>query len=55
MCIRDSSNTSLTKTGAGTLTLTGNNAYTSGTTISEGTLKGNIASGTDLSLSLIHI
>ena len=46
----DNSNTSLTKTGAGTLTLTGNNAYTSGTTISEGTLKGNIASGTDLSI-----
>ena len=47
----DNSNTSLTKTGAGTLTLTGNNAYTSGTTISEGTLKGNIASGTDLSIA----
>ena len=44
------SNTSLIKTGAGTLTLTGNNAYTGGTTISEGTLKGNIASGTDLSI-----
>ena len=47
----DNSNTSLTKTGAGTLTLTGNNAYTGGTTISEGTLKGNIASGTDLSIA----
>ena len=46
----DNSNTSLTKTGAGTLTLTRNNAYTGGTTISEGTLKGNIASGTDLSI-----
>ena len=47
----DNSNTSLTKTGAGTLTLTGNNAYTGSTTISEGTLKGNIASGTDLSIA----
>ena len=47
----DNSNTSLTKTGAGTLTLTRNNAYTGGTTISEGTLKGNIASGTDLSIA----
>ena len=45
------SNTSLIKTGAGTLTLTGTNAYTGGTTISEGTLKGNIASGTDLSIA----
>ena len=49
--IIDNSNTSLTKTGAGTLTLTGNNAYTGSTTISEGTLKGNIASGTDLSIA----
>ena len=49
--IIDNSNTSLTKTGAGTLTLTRNNAYTGGTTISEGTLKGNIASGTDLSIA----
>ena len=48
--IIDNSNTSLTKTGAGTLTLTGNNAYTGSTTISDGTLKGNIASGTDLSI-----
>ena len=47
----DNSNTSLTKTGAGTLTLTGNNAYTGSTTISDGTLKGNIASGTDLSIA----
>ena len=47
----DNSNTSLIKTGAGTLTLTGTNAYTGGTTISEGTLKGNIASGTDLSIA----
>ena len=47
----DNSNTSLIKTGAGTLTLTGNNAYTGSTTISEGTLKGNIASGTDLSIA----
>ena len=45
------SNTSLIKTGAGTLTLTGTNAYTGSTTISEGTLKGNIASGTDLSIA----
>ena len=49
--IIDNSNTSLTKTGAGTLTLTGNNAYTGSTTISDGTLKGNIASGTDLSIA----
>ena len=49
--IIDNSNTSLIKTGAGTLTLTGNNAYTGSTTISEGTLKGNIASGTDLSIA----
>ena len=48
--IIDNSNTSLLKNGAGTLTLTGNNAYTGSTTISEGTLKGNIASGTDLSI-----
>ena len=47
----DNSNTSLIKTGAGTLTLTGNNAYTGGTTINAGTLKGNIASGTDLSIA----
>ena len=45
------SNTSLIKNGAGTLTLTGTNAYTGSTTISEGTLKGNIASGTDLSIA----
>ena len=49
--IIDNSNTSLLKNGAGTLTLTGNNAYTGSTTISEGTLKGNIASGTDLSIA----
>ena len=49
--IIDNSNTSLLKTGAGTLTLTGNNAYTGSTTISDGTLKGNIASGTDLSIA----
>jgi fibronectin-binding autotransporter adhesin len=30
---------SITKTGAGTLTLSGNNTYTGGTTIDEGTLK----------------
>ena len=49
--IIDNSNTSLLKNGAGTLTLTGNNAYTGSTTISDGTLKGNIASGTDLSIA----
>ena len=49
--IIDNSNTSLLKNGAGTLTLTGNNAYTGGTTINAGTLKGNIASGTDLSIA----
>ena len=49
--IIDNSNTSLLKNGAGTLTLTGNNAYTGSTTISEGTLKGSIASGTDLSIA----
>ena len=49
--IIDNSNTSLLKNCAGTLTLTGNNAYTGSTTISEGTLKGNIASGTDLSIA----
>ena len=46
-----SGNGGLTKKGGGILTLTGNNAYTGSTTISEGTLKGNIASGTDLSIA----
>ena len=35
---------SLTKTGAGTLTLTGTNTYTGGTTVSGGTLKGTSSS-----------
>ena len=42
---------SITKTGAGTLILSGTNTYSGGTTISAGTLKGNIASGTDLSIA----
>ncbi|MGL4666752.1 MAG: autotransporter-associated beta strand repeat-containing protein, partial [Saezia sp.] len=36
--------TSLTKTGAGTLTLTGTNAYTGGTTVTAGTLQGTTGS-----------
>ncbi len=39
-----SGNGSLTKTGAGTLTLTGNNNYQGGTTVSAGTLAGTTAS-----------
>ncbi|HAU38397.1 MAG TPA: hypothetical protein DCX07_11880, partial [Phycisphaerales bacterium] len=35
---------SLTKTGTGTLVLTGTNSYSGGTTISDGTLKGNVTS-----------
>ena len=38
-----SGNGSLTKTGAGTLTLTGNNNYQGGTTVSAGTLAGTTA------------
>ncbi len=39
-----SGNGSLTKTGAGVLTLTGTNAYSGSTTVSAGVLKGNTAS-----------
>jgi autotransporter passenger strand-loop-strand repeat protein/autotransporter-associated beta strand protein len=38
------------KLGAGTQTLTGNNTYDGPTIVSSGTLAGNIASGTDLTL-----
>ncbi|MEI7912930.1 MAG: autotransporter-associated beta strand repeat-containing protein, partial [Verrucomicrobiota bacterium] len=50
-----STNVAITKTGDGTLTLNGSNAYTGGTTISAGTLKiGNVnALGTTLNGALI--
>ena len=38
----------LTMEGGGTLTLTGNNAYTGNTTVSSGILEGNIANNTNL-------
>ncbi|MDR3259362.1 MAG: autotransporter-associated beta strand repeat-containing protein, partial [Fusobacteriaceae bacterium] len=48
----DSTNTGdLTKDSTGTLTLTGNNTYTGNTVINNGTLKGNIAVDTDLSIA----
>ena len=50
-----STNVAITKTGDGTLTLNGSNAYTGGTTISAGTLKiGNVnALGTTMNGALI--
>jgi autotransporter-associated beta strand protein len=41
----------LVKTGAGTLTLTGENDYSGATTVSGGTLQGNITPGTALTIS----
>jgi autotransporter-associated beta strand protein len=41
----------LSKSGAGTLTLTGTNDYSGTTTVSEGTLVGNIAAGGDLTVA----
>ena len=42
--ITETVSSSLTKTGAGTLILSGTNAYTNGTTVSQGTLQGNTSS-----------
>ncbi|MDR0869154.1 MAG: autotransporter-associated beta strand repeat-containing protein, partial [Planctomycetaceae bacterium] len=42
---------SFVKDGIGTLQLTGSNTYTGGTLIKNGTLTGNIASGTDLTVN----
>jgi autotransporter-associated beta strand protein/predicted outer membrane repeat protein len=44
-------NASLVKKGAGTLVLTGNNTYTGDTVINNGTIKGNIAANTNLSIA----
>jgi autotransporter-associated beta strand protein len=41
----------LTQAGAGTLTLTGTNTYSGGTTVSTGTLAGNIAANTNLTVA----
>ncbi len=41
----------LVKSDSGTLTLTGSNSYTGATHVTQGTLVGNIASGTDLTVN----